>query len=161
MRLSPLQTGWDNARLQTARNMNRLFEFAGNHIFLFAALGGVILLLIANEIYGRLQGDKRIGPNEAVRLINHENAVVLDVRNAAEFKKGHILHARNVVAARVAEHESELAKFKQQVVLCYCALGTVAPQACEQLRKLGFERAYSLKGGLNAWQGANLPVTTK
>ncbi len=141
--------------------MDRFFEFAGNHPLLFAALGGVILIIIGNEIHGRLKGDKRIGPNEAVRLINHENALVLDVRNAAEYKKGHILHARNVMANRLAEHESELAKFKQQPVLCYCALGTVAPQACEQLRKLGFERAYSLKGGLNAWQGANLPVTTR
>ncbi len=141
--------------------MDRLFEFVGHHPILFVALGVVIILLIANEIYGRLQGDKRIGPNEAVRLINHEDALVLDVRNAAEFKKGHILHARNVVANRIAEHETELAKFKDQPILCYCALGTVAPQACEHLRKLGFARAYSLRGGLNAWQSANLPVTTK
>lgn len=141
--------------------MDRLLEFVANHPVLFVALGAVILLIIANEVFGRLQGDRRLPPNEAVRLINHEEALVIDVRGAADFKRGHILNARHIPANRIAEHEGELAKFKDRPVLCYCALGTTAPQVCENLRKQGFARAYSLKGGINAWQGASLPLTVR
>lgn len=141
--------------------MDRLLEFAANHPALFIALGVIVVLFVLNEVHGRVRGDRRLSPTDAVRLINHEDAVVVDVRGAADFKRGHILHARNIPANRIAEHEPELAKFKERPVLCYCALGSTAPQACEELRKLGFTRSYSLKGGINAWQGANLPVTTR
>lgn len=141
--------------------MDRLLEFVGNHPLLFVALGVIIVLFIANEVHGRLKGDRRLSPTDAVRLINHEDAVVIDVRGAADFKRGHILHARHIPAGRIAEHETELARFKERPILCYCALGSTAPQACEELRKLGFMRSYSLKGGINAWQGASLPVTTR
>ena len=32
---------------------------------------------------------------------------------------------------------------------------------CQKLRKLGYTRAYALKGGINAWQGDGMPVTSK
>ncbi len=96
-----------------------------------------------------------------MRLINDRNALIVDVRGPADFKKGHILNALNIPAARIEERAGEIAKFKERPVLCYCALGSVAPAACVKLRQQGFATVYSLKGGLNAWQGASLPVTTK
>lgn len=141
--------------------MQQLIEFLANHWLLTSALFAVLLLMVANEIWTTVKGEKRLSPADAVRLINDQNAVVLDVRSPADFKKGHLLNALNIPSARLADRVNELAKFKDRPVLCYCALGSVSPQACSKLRELGFATVYSLKGGLNAWQGASLPVTTK
>ena len=141
--------------------MQQIIEFLTSHWILSSALAGVLLLMAANEVWSGLRGEKRLSPQDAVRLINDKNPLVLDVRGPADFKKGHILNALNIPAARLEDRLGEIAKFKERPVLCYCALGTTAPQACERLRRLGFATVYSLKGGLNAWQGASLPVTAR
>ena len=141
--------------------MDRIVEFATNHLLLTIAAAVVILLLLGNELLRLVKGEKRLSPADAVRLINSEDALVLDVRSAADFKKGHILNARNIALARLADHEKELSKHKDSPIICYCTLGSTAPQACEKLSKMGFSKVYSLRGGLNAWEGASLPVTTK
>jgi rhodanese-related sulfurtransferase len=141
--------------------MQPILEFLANHWILASALVFVLALMAANEAWTALRGEKRLSPADAVRLINDQNAIVLDVRSPADFKKGHILNALNIPAARLEERLGEISRFKERPVLCYCALGSVAPQACVRLRKLGFATVYVLKGGLNAWQGASLPVTTK
>jgi rhodanese-related sulfurtransferase len=141
--------------------MQPIIEFLANHWILSSALLIVLALMVANELWTAMRGEKRLSPADAVRLINDQNAVVLDVRGPADFKKGHILNALNIPAARIEERVNELARFKERPLICYCALGSVAPQACTRLRQQGFATVYSLKGGLNAWQGASLPVTTK
>ena len=141
--------------------MHPIIEFLASHWILTTALIVVLLLLVANEVWMATRGEKRLSPTDSVRLINDQNAVVLDVRSPADFKKGHILNAVNIPAARIEERLNEIEKFKNRPLLCYCALGTVAPQASVKLRQLGFATVYGLKGGLNAWQGASLPVTTK
>lgn len=141
--------------------MQEIIEFLANHPVLTAALVAVLTLMVANEIWTTFKGEKRLPPLDAVRLINDQNAVVLDVRSPADFKKGHILNALNIPSARLVDRAKELDKLKDRPVLCYCALGSVSPQACTKLRQMGFATVYSLKGGLNAWQGASLPVTTK
>lgn len=139
----------------------RLLEFIGNHLLLSAAVLVVLVLLIGNELLRLIRGEKRLSPSDAVRIINAPDAIVLDVRSASDFKKGHILNARHVPLTKIDEVGQQLSKQKSSPVLCYCALGSSAPQACEKLRKMGFEEVYSMRGGLNAWQNANLPVTTR
>jgi rhodanese-related sulfurtransferase len=141
--------------------MQQLIEFLANHWILSSALVAVLLLMVLNELWTAWSGDKPLPPTEAVRLINDKNALLIDVRSPADFKKGHILNAVNVPTGRLEERAAELAKTKPAAVICYCAMGTAAPQATTRLRKLGFAAVYSLKGGLNAWQAASLPITTK
>jgi rhodanese-related sulfurtransferase len=141
--------------------MQQLIEFFGNHPGLFAALGGIMLLLIANEIHGNLTGGKRLSVPEAVRLINDRDPIILDVRTPADFKKGHLLRAANAPVAKLDEHLGVIGKDKSKPVLIYDALGGNAVTAAERLRKQGYTEVYPLRGGLNAWLGANLPVTTK
>jgi len=141
--------------------MDQLITFFGAHPSLFAALGVVTVLLIANEVHGNLTGGKRLSVPEAIRLINDRDPLVLDVRTVADFKKGHLLNARNAPLAKLDEHLTQFAKDKAKPVLVYCALGGTSVTAVEKLRKQGFTEAYPLRGGLNAWITANLPVTTK
>lgn len=128
---------------------------------MFAALAAVLVALIINELHGNLRGAKRLAPGDLVRLINDENAVVLDVRSGADFKKGHILNAVNIPINRLADRHKELGKDRSRPVVAYCALGSAAPAATDQLAKLGFESVFVLKGGLNNWQQAGMPVTSK
>lgn len=128
---------------------------------LFTALGAAFVLLILNEMSGVVTGEKRLSPLEAVRLINDRHALVVDVRAPADFKKGHILDAVNVPQARLGERLAEFGKDTARPIVVYCALGGVAAQAAHQLKKAGYTEVYPIRGGLNGWLGANLPVTTR
>lgn len=141
--------------------MDQILSFLMQHPVLFSALGVVAVLLIVNEMSGAITGEKRLSPLEAVRLINDRAALVLDVRTTADYKKGHILNALNVPQAKLAERLNELGKDRARPIVVYCALGGVAAQASHQMKKAGFSEVYPLKGGLNNWLGASLPVTAK
>jgi rhodanese-related sulfurtransferase len=141
--------------------MQQFIEFFGNHTLLFAGLGVSIALVIANEVHGAVTGGKKLSATEAVRMINDRDPVILDLRPVADFKKGHLLNAVNVPIAKLEERASEFGKDRARPVLMYCALGGSSGEAAAKLRKLGFAEAYPLRGGLNAWIQASLPVTVK
>ncbi len=141
--------------------MPQLVEFFHNHTLLFVAGGVLLLLLVVNEMTAGLMGEKRVNAQDAVRLINDRDAVIVDLRPSAEYKRGHLLNAMNLPFAKLEERASELGKDKARPVLLYCALGSVSGQAAAKLKKLGYAEVYPLQGGLNAWTGANLPVTAK
>ena len=141
--------------------MDQLLQFVALHPVLFSALGVAVVLLILNEMSGVVTGEKRLSPLEAVRLINDRQALVVDVRAPSDFKKGHILDAINLPQTRLAERLGELGKDTARPIVVYCALGGVAAQAAHALKKAGYTEVYPIRGGLNGWLGANLPVTTK
>ncbi len=119
----------------------------------------VLVAVIGNEIAIALRSGHKLSPADAVRLINDREPVIVDVRSQADYRKGHIIGALNLPLARIGEADKELAKHKKKPVLLYCAIGTAAGAAREKLLKQGWEEVFPLRGGLNAWQGAGLPVT--
>jgi rhodanese-related sulfurtransferase len=139
--------------------MQQFAEFFHNHPLLFTALAVVLLALVANEIHGHLTGGRKLGALEAVRLINDRDPIILDVRPATEFKRSHLLNAQHVPLNKLSASAGQWSKDKP--ILVYCALGGSAAAAAEQLRKSGFAEVYPIRGGINAWLGANLPVTAK
>ncbi|OYU26106.1 MAG: sulfurtransferase [Burkholderiales bacterium PBB2] len=132
--------------------MNFLLD---NWILVLAALtsGGLLLWpTLANGAQGGA-----VNTAEAVRLMNREKAVLIDVCEPAEFAAGHVAGARNVPLASLEGHKS-LPSNKSLPVVVVCQSGARAARAAAQLRKLGYEKAQPLAGGLNAWREANLPV---
>jgi len=103
-------------------------------------------------------GVANVSPNEAVLLINRSNAVVLDVRDDAEFAAGHVADAKHIPLAQLESRINELKRFQQKPLLVHCQSGVRSAKACDLLRKHGFEKLYNLQGGLNAWAQAKLPV---
>jgi rhodanese-related sulfurtransferase len=106
-------------------------------------------------------GAGSIGTNEAVRLINRERAVLIDVSEPEEFAKGHPNGARNVPISKLEgklEGAKELPSNKALPLVVVCPTGSRASRAAGLLRKAGYEKAQSLAGGLGAWREANLPV---
>jgi rhodanese-related sulfurtransferase len=124
-------------------------------------LGTVIVsgLLLVWPMVGKLMRPGReVGPAEAVTLINRRDAVVLDVRDAAEYKSGHITNARNVPEAELDSRSKELDKVKAKPIIVSCGRGNRSAAIAAKLRKLGFAEVVSLRGGLAAWQQANMPL---
>ena len=112
--------------------------------------------LVWPQIKGK-GGAGSIGTNEAVRLINREKAVLIDVSEPDEFAKGHPNGARNVPLGKL-EGAKELPSNKALPLVVVCPTGSRASRAAGLLRKAGYEKAQSLAGGLGAWREANLPV---
>ncbi len=107
-----------------------------------------------------LQGAAMAGldPAGAVQLINREKGVVIDVCEPGEFAAGHVGGARNIP---LGELESKLAgavKNKALPVILVCQSGARSGRAVAIAKKLGYEQAQSLGGGLASWRAANLPV---
>jgi rhodanese-related sulfurtransferase len=136
--------------------MAQLVEFSGNHVWLVAGLVAAFLAVLFYEVRLRSQGATHVSAADAVRLIN-KGALVIDVRKAEEFEKGHIVNARNIPLERVQDADS-IKKQKNKILLAVCADGSVAGRAAGYLRKAGYENAFSLKGGLAGWRADNLPL---
>ncbi|MEO8654985.1 MAG: rhodanese-like domain-containing protein, partial [Ramlibacter sp.] len=94
---------------------------------------------------------------EAVRLINREKAVLVDVSAPAEYAAGHANGARSIPLGSLAGAK-ELPSNKTLPVVLMCATGTRSARAARQLRKAGHEKVVSVAGGLKAWRDAGLPV---
>jgi len=135
-----------------------LMAFAGRHPYLSLALGGLTVALIYNEIAGRLSGIRRLGPAEVTALINHGNALLVDVRGASDFEKGHIAGSKNVQMTQFDPENKQLASAKSLPVVMVCKVGQTASFAAKRLRKAGFTDVAVLEGGIQAWQAADLPL---
>jgi rhodanese-related sulfurtransferase len=95
---------------------------------------------------------------EAVHLINREKAVVVDVCEPAEYEQGHIGGSRNVPLGQLEQRLPEVVKNKTLPVIIVCASGSRAQRAASSAKRLGYDKAQALAGGLKAWRDANLPV---
>jgi rhodanese-related sulfurtransferase len=99
-----------------------------------------------------------LSPAAAVQLINREKAVVIDVCEPEEFAAGHVKGAKNLPLGQLEERLPSLVKNKAVPVILVCAKGPRAQRAEALAKKLGYDKAQALAGGLKAWREANLPV---
>lgn len=99
-----------------------------------------------------------LDPNGAVMLMNREKAVVIDVCEAAEFSAGHIAGAKNIPLGELEAKLASTVKNKTAPLILVCQSGARSGRAVAIAKKLGFDNAQSLGGGLKAWNAANLPI---
>ena len=100
----------------------------------------------------------QVGALESVQLMNRRDAVVLDVRETAEYAAGHIPNARNIPFAQLSDRLRELEKMKARPIIINGGGGARAGKVCEALKKIGFTDVFALRGGLSGWVEASLPV---
>lgn len=133
-------------------------EFIVDNALLIGLVIGSGLMLIWPMLSGGSGGVPNLEPSEAVLMMNRSNALVLDVRDDAEFSAGHIADAKHIPLAKLEERIKELDKYKDKPVLVHCQGGVRSTKACSILRKHEFTKLHNLQGGLNAWTAAKLPV---
>lgn len=141
--------------------MDQLLEFATNHMLLVGGFVAVLVLLIWTELRRSLQGVTELTPAQAIRWMNDDNTVIVDISPAADFNKGHIVNARNLPPSRLAKPDAEVEKLKDKKLLVVCRSGQTAVPAASNLKKMGATDVAILKGGMAAWRSDQYPVTTK
>lgn len=141
--------------------LTQISEFAANHPFLVIAFLALLALVFFNEMKIATQRFASLTPAAAVQLMNREDVILLDVREPSEILGGKIAKAIQIPVAAVAKRINELEKHKKKTLLVYDKTGARAGIACKELSKNGFEKVYSLNGGLAAWQDAHMPLSKK
>jgi len=135
-----------------------ILKFVTDNIFLVAVafVSGAMLVWPAVR---RGASGASISTLQATLLINQQNALVLDVREAAEYEKGHMLNARNIPFGELEGRAAEIEKHKAKpVIVVYDDGGNRSGRAATALRKQGFEQVFTLSGGIGAWRQAGLPL---
>ena len=94
----------------------------------------------------------------AVQLINREKAILIDVCETDEYAAGHAGGARNIPLGQLEAKLPTTVKNKAVPVILVCKSGARSARAVGIAKKLGYDKAQSLSGGLAAWKSANLPV---
>lgn len=139
--------------------MRQFGEFFINHWDLFLAFAGISALLVWQSLGSRLRGFRDLDPTAAVQLMNHEGAVLVDVREDKEVAEGRAPGALHIPLSAFGSRAAELEKYREKPIIISCRSGHRSSRACGDLRKRGFEAVYNLRGGMLAWQNANLPLT--
>lgn len=135
--------------------MALFFEFIAQQWLLVAALLAVFAMLITHET--RRSGPS-VSPQKAVTMVNAEGGMFLDLRDAGEFKQGHISGAVNIPAAKLAARIGELEKFRDKPIVLVCKMGQHSGAAGKQLRAAGFQNVYKMSGGMMEWSNLQLPT---
>jgi len=130
------------------------FVLANWMLILVALVSGGMLLLPAL----RGGGGAGLTPAAAVQLINREKAVVVDVCEAAEYQAGHVAGARSIPLGELEARLPGAVKNKATPLVLVCASGMRSGRAVAIAKKLGYDNAQSLAGGLKSWRDANLPI---
>jgi len=138
--------------------MHAIGLFILNHWLLFLALLIIVSLLLVNAARGKLLNFQEVRPAAVVQLMNHHQPLLLDVRNADEFSQAHISTAINIPYEQLAERIDELQPNRDHQIIVYCHNGQRSAHAATLLGKQGFPAVAKLRGGLQEWRSAHLPL---
>ncbi|MDA8364210.1 MAG: rhodanese-like domain-containing protein [Gammaproteobacteria bacterium] len=133
-------------------------QFVIQNWYLFLALAVVLVLLVAAPLNQALRGIKSVPVNQAIRMVNHESAVIVDVREPDEFRSGHIPDSINIPLSTLRTRLSELEKFRSRPLVISCRTSQRSAKAAMMLQKHKFQSVHILAGGILAWQNENLPT---
>ncbi|MCX7118619.1 MAG: rhodanese-like domain-containing protein [Legionellales bacterium] len=139
--------------------MDNVSQFVSRHWQLAVAFAVILLVLMIYEYFSLKKAGKAISTAQAIEQINHFSAVVIDLRPAEIYKKGHIIGA-----IRGTETDFRLPKMhqhKDKPVILVCSRGLEAQKLAPKLSAQGFSQLMTLEGGIAAWQAANLPLVKK
>jgi rhodanese-related sulfurtransferase len=139
--------------------MDKLLEFTSNHTLLVLALMISFFLVVFTELRRKAGGLVNIAAADVVKLINNDG-VVIDLRGAEAYARGHIVSAKSIPSEELESRLTSLQQFKSQSLVAVCDAGASSMKAVNTLRAAGFESVFGLKGGMNGWSEAGLPVVT-
>ena len=141
--------------------MPDIAAFAQANIILVGIFVALLFMTLGFEIQKLTKPYNDVDPDETVRLINRENAALLDLRESHELGGKTIRNAKHLPVSVLQQRLADIAPLKDTPLIAFCASGVRAPAACRVLKKNGFLKVYNLKGGITAWQQANMPLVKK
>ncbi len=138
--------------------MALFLEFLAEQWILASALGVCIFLLLQHE---SRKGGPSLSPQQLINLVNKQEGVVVDLRDSADYKQGHIVDALNIPYAKLADRVAELESYRNKPLILVCKMGQHSGSAGKTLAAKGFEQVSRLSGGMVEWQSSQLPLVTK
>lgn len=130
------------------------FIFISEQYILVGVLLGLIYLFVWNE---KRRGGKTISTHELTRLMNKDEAILVDVRDGSDYKTGHIVNAINIPFDKINERWEELLPSKEKIIILVDKMGQHTGSVGNTLRGKEFQ-VNRLGGGMTEWTGQNLPV---
>jgi len=133
-------------------------EFVIKNWYLFLGILVVLTMLLWPMMQLAGHGIRRLSAAEAVRLVNQENGVFIDVRESLEFDAGHIPKSVHAPLSGFGAEMAKLERFKSRPIVVCCRTSQRSARAAIQLRKGSFANVHVLAGGMTAWQSEHLPL---
>lgn len=142
--------------------MQQYIDFFSNQPVLSIAWIAIAAMLVQSLIKHKISGVKSIDAQDAIMMINKQNAIIVDVRSVEDYKKGHIVNAKNIPVSQIDKGNfAEIEKHKEAPIIVVCASGDRSSGAAGKLTKAGFTQVNNLLAGMNGWTSTNLPTTKK
>lgn len=142
--------------------MQEYIDFFSNNLMLSMAWLAIAVILVNSIIKDKLSAVKSVNAQQATLMINKENALFVDVRSSDEYKKGHIVNAKNITLSQIEQGKfTGIENNKQTPIIVVCESGARAAGAANKLYKAGFTQVYNLSAGMDGWVSASLPTTKK
>lgn len=141
--------------------MQEYIDFVSENPLYFIGLAILIGLIIKLEMSRMTRKFKMVNTNEAVKIMNQDEAIIVDVREDKEIQGNIIKGAQHITLAQLSDRMGHLGTNKQVPVLVYCQRGNRSTSACQTITKAGFENVSALTGGIISWETANLPTVTR
>lgn len=135
--------------------MEKLSQFIMQHLYLWCALIGVLILIFINELLSKGKKGQDLSPRAVIDKINNENVVLIDLRDKEAFNKAHIINSIQASAEDLLQ--GKMNKYKDKPIILVCPRGLQSSTIAAKLRAQGYQ-SLVLKGGLTAWQNADLPL---
>jgi rhodanese-related sulfurtransferase len=135
--------------------MALFLEFLSQQWILVAALAVSVGLLLNHE--SRKSG-KGLSPQQAINMVNAEDGLFLDLRDAADYERGHIVDALNIPASKLDQRIAELESYRERPVILVCKMGQQAGPAGKKLGAAGYTKVYRMTGGMLEWGNLQLPL---
>lgn len=140
--------------------MNQYFDFFIAHWEYSLLFIAAFIWVILSELNDQKSKRWGVTPSQAIDLINKQSALVFDLRNAEIFAQGHIVGAKRV-DFKATDDPATLKIKPQTTCLFICNLGQTSSKIVNALHAKGYTSAYTLNGGMEAWQKENLPTVKK
>lgn len=137
--------------------MQDLTTFLSHHMALSAGIAVLFVLLIIVELLRAKRVNYSITPAKLTQLINHDNAVVVDIRTKDAFRSGHIIDAISMPANENKDLSKRLVKYKNRPLTLIGNNGVESQKVAALLLKEGYN-VHSLSGGIRAWVDAQMPL---
>ena len=142
--------------------MQEYIDFFSNNLVLVLAWIATAGFLAFSILQGKLNKVSSVSAQEAITLINKQNALVVDIRSQDEYKKGHIVNSKNITQSQITDGKfSEIENHKDMPIILVCETGHRSSGAGGKLSKAGFTQVYNLLAGMSGWQSENFPTTKK
>jgi rhodanese-related sulfurtransferase len=128
-------------------------EKTGEFPFDLGALKGVITVIAYQQA-----NYQEVTPQEADGLIRNIQPLILDVRTPTEYSRGHLRDSVLIPLQQLQNRWQDIAMYRNQDVLIYCATGNRSTVAAKILIDHGFKRIFNLRQGISGWERELYPV---